>query len=71
MVPLCEDAAAFAARFGCEVYTVFNMTEVSTPIRVGDEPGAARDLRPAAPRASRPGSSTRTTARWRQARSAS
>src|ERR1700736_822787 len=33
MVPLCEDAAAFSERFGCDVYTVFNMTEVSTPIR--------------------------------------
>src|SRR5215218_4145988 len=38
MVPLCEDAAAFSARFGCEVYTVFNMTEVSTPIRSGKNP---------------------------------
>ena len=38
MVPLCEDAAAFSARFGCEVYTVFNMTEVSTPIRSEKNP---------------------------------
>ncbi len=38
MVPLCEDAAAFSARFGCDVYTVFNMTEVSTPIRSGKNP---------------------------------
>ena len=38
MVPLCEDAAAFSARFGCDVYTVFNMTEVSTPIRSGSNP---------------------------------
>jgi crotonobetaine/carnitine-CoA ligase len=38
MVPLCEDAAAFSARFGCDVYTVFNMTEVSTPLRSGINP---------------------------------
>ena len=71
MVPLCEDAAAFSERFGCEVYTVFNMTEVSTPIRLGAQP--ARRSAPAAGRApaSRRGSSTRTIARWRPARSAS
>jgi carnitine-CoA ligase len=33
MVPLCEDAEAFSRRFGCDIYTVFNMTEISTPIR--------------------------------------
>ena len=38
MVPLCEDAAAFSARFGCDIYTVFNMTEVSTPLRSGRNP---------------------------------
>jgi crotonobetaine/carnitine-CoA ligase len=38
MVPLCEDAAAFSARFGCDIFTVFNMTEVSTPIRSGRNP---------------------------------
>ena len=38
MVPLCEDAAAFSERFGCDVYTVFNMTEVSTPIRSAKNP---------------------------------
>jgi crotonobetaine/carnitine-CoA ligase len=38
MVPLCEDAAAFSRRFGCDIYTVFNMTEVSTPIRSGRNP---------------------------------
>ena len=32
MVPLAGDIKAFAARFGVEVYTIFNMTEVSTPI---------------------------------------
>jgi len=38
MVPLCEDAAAFSHRFGCDIYTVFNMTEVSTPLRSGKNP---------------------------------
>jgi carnitine-CoA ligase len=38
MVPLCEDAAAFSQRFGCDVYTVFNMTEISTPILSGRNP---------------------------------
>lgn len=32
MVPLCEDADAFSRRFGCDIYTVFNMTEVSNPL---------------------------------------
>lgn len=32
MVPLTEDAEAFAKRFGVDVYTVFNMTEVSCPL---------------------------------------
>ncbi|GGC87358.1 AMP-binding protein [Chelatococcus reniformis] len=32
MVPLSEDASAFASRFGSDVYTGFNMTEVSTPL---------------------------------------
>jgi len=31
MVPLAGDIEAFAKRFGCEVYTIFNMTEISTP----------------------------------------
>jgi crotonobetaine/carnitine-CoA ligase len=38
MVPLCEDATAFSKRFGCDVYTVFNMTEVSTPLRSEKNP---------------------------------
>jgi crotonobetaine/carnitine-CoA ligase len=38
MVPLCEDAPSFAARFGCDIYTVFNMTEVSTPLISGKNP---------------------------------
>ena len=32
MVPLAEDAHAFKERFGADVYTVFNMTEVSSPL---------------------------------------
>lgn len=32
MVPLVMDARAFGRRFGCDVYTLFNMTEISTPI---------------------------------------
>jgi crotonobetaine/carnitine-CoA ligase len=32
MVPLTEDAAAFTARFGIDIYTIFNMTEISSPI---------------------------------------
>jgi len=39
MVPLCEDSEAFSQRFGCDVYTVFNMTEVSSPIVSGRNPG--------------------------------
>ena len=32
MVPLTDDAAAFTERFGIDIYTIFNMTEVSSPI---------------------------------------
>lgn len=32
IIPLSGDAEAFAQRFGVEVYTVFNMTEISTPL---------------------------------------
>jgi carnitine-CoA ligase len=32
MVPLSEDAPLFAERFGVDIYTVFNMTEISCPI---------------------------------------
>jgi crotonobetaine/carnitine-CoA ligase len=39
MVPLCEDAEAFSRRFGCDIYTVFNMTEISTPLVSGRNPG--------------------------------
>ncbi|HEX2888383.1 AMP-binding protein, partial [Vineibacter terrae] len=40
MVPLCEDTAAFSQRFGCDIYTVFNMTEVSAPLVSGRNPTA-------------------------------
>jgi crotonobetaine/carnitine-CoA ligase len=32
MVPLGDGAERFAKRFGLDVYTIFNMTEISTPI---------------------------------------
>ena len=32
MVPLTGDAAAFTERFGVDIYTIFNMTEISSPI---------------------------------------
>ena len=32
MVPLAGDIPAFSRRFGCDIYTIFNMTEISTPI---------------------------------------
>jgi crotonobetaine/carnitine-CoA ligase len=32
MVPLDGDIEAFSKRFGIDVYTIFNMTEISTPI---------------------------------------
>jgi crotonobetaine/carnitine-CoA ligase len=39
MVPLAEDSKEFAQRFGCDVYTVFNMTEISSPLFDGPNPG--------------------------------
>ncbi len=39
MVPLAGNIAAFSARFGCEVFTIFNMTEISTPIISEANPG--------------------------------
>jgi crotonobetaine/carnitine-CoA ligase len=32
IAPLSDDATAFAERFGVETYTLYNMTEISTPI---------------------------------------
>jgi len=38
MVPLAGDIDAFSRRFGLDVYTIFNMTEISTPIVSGPNP---------------------------------
>ena len=38
IVPLAEDAPAFAERFGVDVYTLYNMTEISTPLVSGLNP---------------------------------
>jgi crotonobetaine/carnitine-CoA ligase len=32
MVPLTDDAPVFKERFGIDIYTIFNMTEISSPI---------------------------------------
>jgi crotonobetaine/carnitine-CoA ligase len=42
MVPLSDDAAAFTARFGVDIYTVFNMTEISCPIVSERNPAIAK-----------------------------
>jgi crotonobetaine/carnitine-CoA ligase len=42
MVPLAEDAAQFTARFGVDIYTVFNMTEISCPILSERNPDVAK-----------------------------
>lgn len=39
MIPLIEESAAFAERFGVDVVAMFNMTEVSIPIISGPNPG--------------------------------
>lgn len=41
MVPLSLDGRAFADRFACDVYTAFNMTEISSPLRAGPNPSLA------------------------------
>lgn len=38
IVPLSENAPMFAQRFGVEVYTLYNMTEISTPLTSGVNP---------------------------------
>jgi crotonobetaine/carnitine-CoA ligase len=51
MVPLPDDAAAFAERFGVTYYTLFNMTETSIPVASGPDPrgsGTCGRLRPGA-----------------------
>lgn len=39
MIPLSEDAGPFAERFGVQVFTAFNMTEISTPLVSDIAPG--------------------------------
>ena len=49
MVPLAGDIAAFSKRFGLDVYTIFNMTEISSPIVSEVNPkqlGACGKVRP-------------------------
>jgi crotonobetaine/carnitine-CoA ligase len=49
VLPLNEDAPAIAERFGFAVFTVFNMSEISCPIRSEDNPssrGSCGRLRP-------------------------
>ena len=38
MVPVLPDVDAFCRRFGVEVNTVFNMTEINSPVTSGDRP---------------------------------
>ncbi len=38
MVPLVDDVPGFARRFGVEVYSIYNMTELSAPIIAGPNP---------------------------------
>ena len=38
IVPLGQSGPAFRERFGVEVYTLFNMTEISTPLISGENP---------------------------------
>lgn len=40
IAPLGDDALAFSERFGIEVYTEFNMTELSVPLYCGPNPTA-------------------------------
>ncbi|EZP83102.1 AMP-dependent synthetase and ligase [Novosphingobium resinovorum] len=49
IIPLIGDIAAFVERFGVEVYTVYNMTEISTPLisdRNPTQPGVCGRPRP-------------------------
>jgi crotonobetaine/carnitine-CoA ligase len=38
MVPLIDDPVAFHERFGVDVYSIYNMTEISTPTLTGPNP---------------------------------
>jgi crotonobetaine/carnitine-CoA ligase len=35
IVPFGEEAPQFRARFGCDLYTVYNMTEIASPLHAG------------------------------------
>ena len=39
VVPIDADTPAFADRFGVQVFTIFNMTEISVPLFAGPNPG--------------------------------
>jgi crotonobetaine/carnitine-CoA ligase len=41
MVPFTSQARPFHERFGCDIYTIFNMTEISSPIVSGPNPDRA------------------------------
>ena len=41
IVPFTADSGAFAGRFGVETYTIFNMTEIATPLISDANPTAA------------------------------
>jgi crotonobetaine/carnitine-CoA ligase len=48
VVPIDPDTPRFAERFGVEVYTIFNMTEISVPLFAGpnpDQPGICGRVR--------------------------
>ena len=38
LVPLADAAPAFSARFGCDIYSGYNMTEISTPLMTDVNP---------------------------------
>lgn len=49
VIPVPDDVPAFAERFGIEVYSIYNMTEICTPIITGPTPtvpGTCGRLRP-------------------------
>ena len=49
VVPLDDDALKFSERFGVDVYTIYNMTEMSGPLYAGPNPtvtGSCGKLRP-------------------------
>ena len=51
MVPLSEDVTAFRQRFGVDIYTTFNMTEISCQLMSGPNPtkiGSCGTVRPGA-----------------------